>query len=185
MITVFETPIFRRLFAKLCPDERGRAAVRNYVGRYFIDQAAGGYGLDIGGGFSGAYPFWVHLTKADEGAVHLYGCHASHKVTMQDLWKAIDGPIDAVPPDLRGLVADLRESHDQVRRGEGLSRHRVTLASAARTSIRMSQAEFAKLLDVSVRTVQNWEQGRTEPSGAAKTLCKVAQRYPEMLRKVV
>lgn len=185
MITVFETPIFRRLFAKLCPDERGRAAVRNFIGHSFTDHAASGYGVDIGGSFSGAYPFWVHLIKADDGAVYLYGCHASAKVKMQDLWKATGGPIDAVPADLRGLVADLHASRDQIQRGEGLVRYRVTLASTARTALHMSQAEFAKLMGVSVRTLQNWEQGRTEPSGAAKTLCKVAQRYPEMLRKVV
>lgn len=45
----------------------------------------------------------------------------------------------------------------------------------------LSQASFAALLGVSVRTLQDWEQGRREPSGAAKTLIKVAQRHPEIL----
>jgi putative transcriptional regulator len=48
----------------------------------------------------------------------------------------------------------------------------------------LSQAEFAELLGVSVRTLQDWEQGRRTPSGAAKTLLKVAERYPEVLREV-
>jgi putative transcriptional regulator len=52
----------------------------------------------------------------------------------------------------------------------------------AREKSGLSQAEFAALLGVSVRTLQDWEQGRREPSGAAKTLIKVAERHPEVLR---
>jgi putative transcriptional regulator len=37
-------------------------------------------------------------------------------------------------------------------------------------------------MGVSVRTLQNWEQGRSQPSGAAQTLIKVAQQWPEVLR---
>ena len=48
----------------------------------------------------------------------------------------------------------------------------------------LSQSQFAELLGVSARTLQDWEQGRREPSGAAKTLLKVAERYPEILREV-
>jgi putative transcriptional regulator len=40
------------------------------------------------------------------------------------------------------------------------------------------------LLGVSVRTLQDWEQGRREPSGAAKTLIKVAERHPEVLQEL-
>ena len=47
-----------------------------------------------------------------------------------------------------------------------------------------SQASFAALLGVSVRTLQDWEQGRREPSGAAKTLIKVARLHPEILREL-
>ena len=48
----------------------------------------------------------------------------------------------------------------------------------------LSQASFAALLGVSVRTLQDWEQGRREPSGAAKTLIKVAKLHPEVLREL-
>jgi putative transcriptional regulator len=55
----------------------------------------------------------------------------------------------------------------------------------ARERSGLSQAKFAELLGVSVRTLQDWEQGRREPGAAAKTLIKVAQMHPEILRKIV
>ncbi|HXK29720.1 MAG TPA: helix-turn-helix domain-containing protein, partial [Candidatus Binatia bacterium] len=48
----------------------------------------------------------------------------------------------------------------------------------------LSQAKFAALLGVSVRTLQDWEQGRREPNAAAKTLIKVAELHPAILRKI-
>ncbi len=53
------------------------------------------------------------------------------------------------------------------------------------TSIRertgLSQVRFAALLGVSVRTLQEWEQGRRAPSGAARTLLLIAQKNPKVL----
>lgn len=48
----------------------------------------------------------------------------------------------------------------------------------------LSQAEFAALLGVSKRTLEQWEQGRREPSGAARTLLKIAEKHPEVLLEV-
>ncbi|MFZ5555492.1 MAG: helix-turn-helix domain-containing protein [Pseudomonadota bacterium] len=48
----------------------------------------------------------------------------------------------------------------------------------------LSQAEFAAALGVSKRTLEQWEQGRREPSGAAKQLLKIAERHPEILVEV-
>ncbi|GAB4273780.1 MAG: helix-turn-helix domain-containing protein [Methylomicrobium sp.] len=48
----------------------------------------------------------------------------------------------------------------------------------------LSQARFAELMGISVRTLQDWEQGRRAPSGAAKTLLQVAERHPEALREI-
>ena len=56
--------------------------------------------------------------------------------------------------------------------------------AAARAATGLSQAAFAKLLGVSVRTLQEWEQGRKIPSGAAATLLKVAARHPEVLQEL-
>ena len=58
------------------------------------------------------------------------------------------------------------------------------LAISARHSVKLTQKEFAKLLDVSIDSIQDWEQGRRSPRGAAKTLLKVAQNYPEVLEKI-
>lgn len=57
------------------------------------------------------------------------------------------------------------------------------LVAIARAATGLSQATFAKLLGVSVRTLQEWEQGRKSPSGAAVTLLKVAARHPEVLQE--
>lgn len=54
----------------------------------------------------------------------------------------------------------------------------------AREKSALSQAQFATLLGVSVRTLQDWEQGRREPSGAARTLIKIALLHPQVLRKM-
>lgn len=54
-----------------------------------------------------------------------------------------------------------------------------------RQSYHLTQAEFAQLLDVSLRTYQNWEQGRREPEGPAKVLLKVAAAHPEAILDTV
>ena len=48
----------------------------------------------------------------------------------------------------------------------------------------LSQAQFAAALGVSKRTLEQWEQGRRQPSGAAKQLLKIAERHPEVLIEV-
>jgi putative transcriptional regulator len=54
----------------------------------------------------------------------------------------------------------------------------------ARLKSGLSQAQFAAALHISPRTLQQWEQGRRHPSGAAETLLKIVSRHPEVLREV-
>lgn len=58
------------------------------------------------------------------------------------------------------------------------------LAIAARQSVNLTQKEFARLLNVSLDSVQDWEQGRRSPRGAAKTLLQVAKQHPEVLERI-
>ncbi len=82
----------------------------------------------------------------------------------------------------RDLGEDLLESIRQMNAGLGTVVYSPIIA--AREHSGLSQAQFALLLGVSVRTLQEWEQGRRQPSGAAKTLLRVAQRHPEVLREL-
>jgi putative transcriptional regulator len=49
-----------------------------------------------------------------------------------------------------------------------------------RHKLKLSQAAFAALMGVSLRTVQDWEQGRREPSGPAKSLLRIAEQRPDV-----
>ena len=60
-----------------------------------------------------------------------------------------------------------------------------TTVRAARAATGLSQAQFARLLGVSARTLQEWEQGRKAPSGAAATLLKIAEKRPEVLKEIM
>jgi putative transcriptional regulator len=56
------------------------------------------------------------------------------------------------------------------------------LAISARQSVNLTQKEFARLLNVSVDSIQDWEQGRRSPRGAAKTLLQEPGRDAGALR---
>ena len=79
---------------------------------------------------------------------------------------------------------DLLESVRQMKAGQAarVTEVKLSMAAEARSHVGLSQAEFAKLLGVSLRTLQDWEQGRREPSGAAKTLLKIAAQNPDAVR---
>lgn len=67
----------------------------------------------------------------------------------------------------------------------GLGRVVHSPVMAARKASGLTQAQFAELMGVSVRTLQEWEQGRRKPSGAAQTLLRVADKHPEVLRELI
>ena len=80
----------------------------------------------------------------------------------------------------RDIGAEILQSIRDMKAGKG----RVVLSAAAeaREATGLSQAQFALLLGVSVRTLQGWEQGRKQPSGAARTLLAIARNNPEAIR---
>lgn len=54
----------------------------------------------------------------------------------------------------------------------------------ARKKTGLSQSQFAALMGVSIRTLQGWEQGRKQPSGAARTLLAIASTNPKAVLAV-
>ena len=80
----------------------------------------------------------------------------------------------------REILAGLRE----IKAGEHGRVVTVPSVSSIRQKTGLSQSRFATLLGVSVRTLQDWEQGRRAPSGAARTLLMVADRNPHALLDV-
>lgn len=88
-----------------------------------------------------------------------------------------------MPSEIEVFQQDLLKSVKQMRRGQAarMTRVKVPEAAEARSRVGLSQQEFARLLGVSARTLQDWEQGRRKPTGAAKTLLRVAFSHPEVL----
>lgn len=88
--------------------------------------------------------------------------------------------------DMQKFQADLLASVEQMKHGTAARLTRVELSpvATARLHMGMSQREFAALLGVSPRTLQDWEQGRREPTGAARKLIQVAVKHPEVLREI-
>ena len=82
----------------------------------------------------------------------------------------------------RDLATELLESVRQMKAGQ------VHVVSSpvieARKATGLSQSQFAILLGVSVRTLQGWEQGRKQPSGAARTLLAIASTNPKAVLAV-
>jgi putative transcriptional regulator len=75
------------------------------------------------------------------------------------------------------ILAGIRE----LKRGEHGRITNLPSVSSVREKTGLSQTKFATLLGVSVRTLQEWEQGRRAPSGAARTLLMIAAKNPRAL----
>lgn len=86
------------------------------------------------------------------------------------------------------LVASVREG-GAILRGEKEAAKSTRIDAPDVAKIRaeydLSQAQFAALLGISIRTLQNWEQGRRSPQGPAQVLLRVAARHPEAVLDAV
>lgn len=86
----------------------------------------------------------------------------------------------------RDIGAELLQSVREMKAGKKGHVHTIDVSDVteARQKVGLSQAQFAELLGVSKRTLQDWEQGRREPSGAAKSLLTIAKKRPDVLREI-
>jgi putative transcriptional regulator len=82
------------------------------------------------------------------------------------------------------LLSSIREG-GRILRGEEAPSRSLELEEPDVAAIRdkhgLSQEKFAALLGISVRTLQNWEQGRRRPHGPARVLLRVAEEHPEAI----
>ena len=85
------------------------------------------------------------------------------------------------------LGLKLLQSVREMKAGKAARVTRVELNEVveARQRTGLSQSEFADALSISKRTLQEWEQGRRSPSGAAQALIRIAKRHPEVVREVL
>lgn len=83
----------------------------------------------------------------------------------------------------RDIGQEILDGIRAIKRGEG-KRYEIEEpdVKSIREQVGLSQSAFAALLGVSVRTLQDWEQGRRKPTGPARSLLRIAEKHPEALR---
>jgi putative transcriptional regulator len=84
----------------------------------------------------------------------------------------------------RNIGNEILKGVREIKRGQYGRVINIPDVASIREKTGLSQARFAQLLGVSVRTLQDWEQGRRAPSGAARTLLVVANKNPHALLDV-
>ncbi len=84
----------------------------------------------------------------------------------------------------RDIAKEILDGIREIKRGEHGRVINVPSVTVIRERTGLSQSRFAQLLGVSVRTLQEWEQGRRAPSGAARTLLMIAHKNPKALVEV-
>lgn len=88
----------------------------------------------------------------------------------------------------RNLFEEIREGLEAYRaRRDTLPRRKLSApdVKAIREQFGMSQSDMATFLNVSKRTLENWEQGRRGPAGPAQTLLRIMEREPNAVRRAL
>lgn len=84
--------------------------------------------------------------------------------------------------DFQKLVKSVKQM-GSIMRGEDVPHRKTVLTTidvkALRERLDLTQAEFSTMIGVSIKTLQNWEQGRREPEGPAKALLRVVDKEPQ------
>ena len=86
----------------------------------------------------------------------------------------------------RDIGKEILDSIREIKAGGG-RRYRFTAPEEIkqiREGVGVSQANFARMLGISLRTLQDWEQGRRRPNQAAQSLLAVAAKRPDVMREV-
>ncbi|MEX2164763.1 MAG: helix-turn-helix domain-containing protein [Sulfuricaulis sp.] len=84
----------------------------------------------------------------------------------------------------RNIGMEILKGIREIKRGEHGRVINLPSVATIREGTGLSQSRFASLLGVSARTLQEWEQGRRVPSGAARTLLMIAAKNPKTLKEV-
>lgn len=86
------------------------------------------------------------------------------------------------------LVQSLKEA-EGISKGTAKASRRSEIApldvKAVREQIGLSQSEFARLMRVSIKTLQNWEQHRRNPTSPAAALLKIVLTAPDVALKLL
>jgi putative transcriptional regulator len=100
--------------------------------------------------------------------------------------KKLTGKVLSKFEDERNVWQEVLDGVREIKAGGGKRTKVVAKSQVVRVRLKsgLSQAQFAAALGVSKRTLEQWEQGRRQPSGAAKQLLKIAERHPELLLEV-
>ena len=84
--------------------------------------------------------------------------------------------------DFDKLVKSVKQM-GSIMRGEDIPHQRTVMTTidvkGMRERLNLTQAEFSAMIGVSIKTLQNWEQGRREPEGPAKALLRVVEKEPQ------
>ena len=94
-----------------------------------------------------------------------------YKIQMTDILELTEEQLE------RAIAARLRKRLTQGRFESGED------IAALRSFVGLTQAEFARAIEISVHTLRNWEQGRRKPEGPAVALLRIAARHPRIIRE--
>jgi putative transcriptional regulator len=124
-------------------------------------------------------PQWGIQSFAEDGfaILHIFTPAGGKKKNMRSHNKKSE-----LQPSHRELMRRVRAKKTATSRKPAV---KVPAVVSVRNASGLSQAQFAVLLGVSVRTLQKWEQGARAPSGAAQSLIRIAQRHPEILADAI
>ncbi len=187
MYSFIETKLFSRLVADVLTDEE-YSSLQNAL----IKDPEAGDLIPGSANYAGGWPVAASAVVFEWSttpafAEDKYGCL---HFTRRTWWKISPPTYSAklrkrlMAKAKRNIGLEILEGIREIKRGEHGRVITVPPVSAVRESTGLSQSQFAELLGVSVRTLQDWEQGRRAPSGAARTLLRIVAKNPRVLREV-